>query len=800
MELNVEQKRIVDMKPAGHCLVKGVAGSGKTTVAVYRIPTLINHYLVQGEKVLILTYNKTLINYTEYLVKETNIQKNMFFEEDDLQAIEIRTIDSMISRYARKISPSVEIAKASQIREIMLQAIHTVQKKYGMDTVIQGKNIQFLTEEIQWIKSCKYVEREIYQNADRTGRMSIGENHFRLLKNSTTRDAIFDLFLTYDSILQAKGLTDFQSNALLVLDAFEKGRLHPKKYTHIIVDESQDFTRVQLELVKYLYHDEKPYSSIMFVADAAQSIYIHSWLSNQSFKSVGFDMSGKSNILSKNYRTTYEIAQAAYSLIQKDNNLSRNDNFVEPTAIERHGDRPLLAEFNNQTEEASFIAKKIKALSTQYALRDMVILGSTKVYLEQLKEYLLKHGIDAAVFDKAKGNFEKEQVKLYTLHSIKGLEFPVVFIAGMNQGILPFSEEQIPLGRRLLYVGMTRAKEQLYMTCGGKPSMYIGEIDHSLLRSSDTGLSAFYKVPVEKYCFKEKIQNINSKEEMVRQWFIQELEKHFNYPESMIKIEYPVQKFSSAGFVDIVAHTYIDGKIEPFILVETKQPDENLERAMKQLQSYVSCIPSTKYAVITDGYHTKITEYNGTTFTEVSELPVFKENLGNRYYTFTYSDLKKKTSYLYKINLEDRQDRIVKNCDTKEVICDTEYKKIPVCGEVAAGTLHDAMEERRGYLFLPQEFVNISKECFLLKVSGDSMIDFDINNGDMVVVCRQNFADIGDIVVAGDCRTGEATLKKYYPCGKQVTLAPGNNRYQPISIDTEYIFINGIVIGVLKQK
>ena len=58
MELNIDQLRVVNQKPNGHCLVKGVAGSGKTTVAVNRIPQLINHYLQTGEKILILTYNK----------------------------------------------------------------------------------------------------------------------------------------------------------------------------------------------------------------------------------------------------------------------------------------------------------------------------------------------------------------------------------------------------------------------------------------------------------------------------------------------------------------------------------------------------------------------------------------------------------------------------------------------------------------------------------------------------------------------------------------------------------------------
>lgn len=94
-----------------------------------------------------------------------------------------------------------------------------------------------------------------------------------------------------------------------------------KKYTHIIIDETQDLTRVQLEFLKELYN-EKEYSSIMFVADIAQSIYAHSWLvKGRSFTSIGYDMTGKSNMLLKNYRTTTQIAQAAYSLLETDLNM-----------------------------------------------------------------------------------------------------------------------------------------------------------------------------------------------------------------------------------------------------------------------------------------------------------------------------------------------------------------------------------------------------------------------------------------------------------------------------------------------
>lgn len=63
MQLNVEQKRIIQSKLMGHSLLKGVAGSGKTTVAVNRIPFLLNNYCYNtDDRVLMITYNKSLIN------------------------------------------------------------------------------------------------------------------------------------------------------------------------------------------------------------------------------------------------------------------------------------------------------------------------------------------------------------------------------------------------------------------------------------------------------------------------------------------------------------------------------------------------------------------------------------------------------------------------------------------------------------------------------------------------------------------------------------------------------------------
>ena len=94
-----------------------------------------------------------------------------------------------------------------------------------------------------------------------------------------------------------------------------------------------------------------------------------------------------------------------------------------------------------------------------------------------------------------------DAINLMTLHSAKGLEFDVVFITGLEQGLLPHwkslkREEDLEEERRLCYVGMTRAKKELYLlttqkrlifgtTIWNQPSQFLGEISNDLVIFED---------------------------------------------------------------------------------------------------------------------------------------------------------------------------------------------------------------------------------------------------------------------------------------------------------------------------
>lgn len=121
---------------------------------------------------------------------------------------------------------------------------------------------------------------------------------------------------------------------------------------------------------------------------------------------------------------------------------------------------------------------------------------------------------------------------------------------------------------------------------------------------------------------------------------------------------------------------------------------------------------------------------------------------------------------------------------------------VPLVGVIAAGTPIEAIENKT-MIDLPSRMLDRRGEVFCLEVSGDSMIDLHICNGDIVVIRKQSVANDGDIVAAL-LEDGSATLKTYrrLKSGK-IMLIPANQRLQPVTLDQ--VEVQGKVIGVLRE-
>lgn len=118
---------------------------------------------------------------------------------------------------------------------------------------------------------------------------------------------------------------------------------------------------------------------------------------------------------------------------------------------------------------------------------------------------------------------------------------------------------------------------------------------------------------------------------------------------------------------------------------------------------------------------------------------------------------------------------------------------LPLAGQIAAGMPIEAIEDREA-LDLENLFP-VGAETFVLRVTGNSMIDEHIRDGDYVVCERRADARQGETVVAL-LDDGDATLKKFYKEDGRIRLQPANADFEPIYVDN--VTVQGIVVGVIR--
>ena len=122
--------------------------------------------------------------------------------------------------------------------------------------------------------------------------------------------------------------------------------------------------------------------------------------------------------------------------------------------------------------------------------------------------------------------------------------------------------------------------------------------------------------------------------------------------------------------------------------------------------------------------------------------------------------------------------------------------EVPLLGKVTAGSPIEAIETPDEYFSLPVEIVNNHKEIFTLKVSGESMINVGIYDGDILIVERQNTARNGETVVAMN-DNNEVTVKTFYKEDGYFRLQPENDTMEPIIL--KECIILGKSIGLYRK-
>ncbi|ADL51780.1 transcriptional repressor LexA [Clostridium cellulovorans] len=124
-----------------------------------------------------------------------------------------------------------------------------------------------------------------------------------------------------------------------------------------------------------------------------------------------------------------------------------------------------------------------------------------------------------------------------------------------------------------------------------------------------------------------------------------------------------------------------------------------------------------------------------------------------------------------------------------------EMLSIPIIGKVTAGNPILAFEDIEDTFTIPSQFIKSNKELFMLKVSGESMVEAGIRDGDLAIIEKQNTANNGDIVVA--MIEGEATIKTFYREENHIRLQPENKLLSPIIVNSCTIL--GKLAGIFRN-
>ncbi|MDA8019623.1 MAG: transcriptional repressor LexA [Thermoanaerobaculia bacterium] len=127
----------------------------------------------------------------------------------------------------------------------------------------------------------------------------------------------------------------------------------------------------------------------------------------------------------------------------------------------------------------------------------------------------------------------------------------------------------------------------------------------------------------------------------------------------------------------------------------------------------------------------------------------------------------------------------------------TPTQEVPFMGQIAAGQPIEALpgEEK---LAVPEHlFEGQAPDHYVLRVTGESMIEEGIYDGDLVVVLRREMARTGEMVVA--LIEGDATLKRFYPEGETIRLQPANPLMDAIRVPANSVKVQGVVVGLMRK-
>lgn len=428
-----EQLPIVSRNISGVVVIRGAAGSGKTTSALLRLTAIVNALSFRRRidndhspiKALVLSFNRTLSGYIDGLLNNS-IQAG---------AMPVQVENDTFANWTRRY------INTPLINDNDRDAYLTI-KCTGL-----GYETDFILGEIDYLRGrFRSSDLDRYLTVERTGR-GLSPQVTR-----PTRQKLIDIVREYESYLTAQEVDDWHTQCEKMINS------ECLDYDIIVVDETQDFSANQIRAI--LNHLKEDFY-LTFVIDTVQRLYPRGF----TWMETGLDMRNAAYFrLNENHRNTVEIAAFAASIthgLTVDDDGSISD-FRQTT---RHGPKPIVCKglYSQQIEYAiNYIKQNVNLEAESVAF----LKPKGGNWFSEVEKQLKAHNLPYITITKNRvWPTGPENIALSTMNSAKGLEFDHVIILGLSTANMQHQDnehdDKLQQLRRLLAMAICRAKESV---------------------------------------------------------------------------------------------------------------------------------------------------------------------------------------------------------------------------------------------------------------------------------------------------------------------------------------------------
>lgn len=462
LKLDPEQEKLRDFGGNGPILVKGGPGTGKSTLALYRVQKLLQ---LGYRSILFTTYTNALVTYSEQLLAQ------LLGKSPKDAGVDVTTVDSLTYRYYVKTKGKPKFATEEQCLACLETAVQNTEISAAnvFDRQVRRQTLEhlgfpYLLQEIQTVIEAWGVSTLAeYQALERRGR--------GVPLKANIRETIWAVYQTWLSEMAKNKYVTWEQLRRKALEVATN--LSEKPYQAIVIDEAQDLSPVAL---RFLLSLVKSFDGVYFTADASQSLYQRGF----TWKQIHTDLkvSGRTLTLKRNYRNTQQITAACTNILEGTEAGDAECLHQQPSPYQ--GDSPFILLIDESDKELQTIREFFITAAKKFrlSLHGSAVLCPSSQLGKTYAENLTKLGLKAKFVSGKDIDLKAPHIKVLTLHSAKGLEFPFVVVVGLQAGQFPNINSDLPADeanavlneqRRLLYVGCSRAMRAL-MVCGSVSS------------------------------------------------------------------------------------------------------------------------------------------------------------------------------------------------------------------------------------------------------------------------------------------------------------------------------------------